>query len=91
MTVLQQEIEEKRARFEETVRAFRIIFNSPSGEIVLQELISFCKFRTEITSDIEEGKRRVLLHILELAKFNDEQLLNLYLKRGRVWIPEQTQ
>lgn len=65
-------------------RAYRLFFNSPDGLAVAKDLMKFCRFRSEAKDDVDEGKRRVFLHILELSQLTDEQLIELY--AGRMMI-----
>lgn len=65
-------------------RAYRVFFASPDGMAVVRDLMKFCRFRAEVKSDVDEGMRRVFLHILELSQLTDEQLIELY--AGRMMI-----
>jgi hypothetical protein len=66
---------------EDLVRAYRLFFNSPDGLAVTRDLMAFCKFRSPIASEKEEGMRQVFLHILEYSQLTDEQLIALYAGR----------
>lgn len=78
-------------RAQDYFRAFKIAFNSAAGLTVLDELMTFCRFRVPlITEDqphdttkllIMEGRRQVFLHILQMAKFSDEQLTALFMRQ----------
>lgn len=79
--------DEIKAANEELKRAYDLTFNSPSGQIVLLDLISFCKFRADIDTPIDEGKRRVALRIVNFTLLTPEQLqaayrAKLYVKTG---------
>lgn len=74
---------------QDLVRAYRLFFNSPTGEAIVRDLMRFCNFRKEVTCDIDEGKRRVFLRILEMSQLADEQLVALY--AGRMKRVEQSQ
>lgn len=63
---------------EDLVRAYRLVFNSPHGRVVLMDLMKFSKFRTDVKSDVDEGQRRVFLRILNFSQLTDEQLIRLY-------------
>ncbi len=67
-----------RIEDQDLVRAYRLFFNSPSGEAVVRDLMKFCSFRKEVTNEIDEGKRRVFLRILQLSQLSDDQLLSLF-------------
>lgn len=62
----------------DTLNAYRLFFNSPSGREVLRDLMSFCKFRIPTESQIDEGKRQAFLHILERSQLPDENFIVLY-------------
>lgn len=74
---------------QDLTRAYRLFFNAPDGAAILQDLMRFCNFRKEVSSDIDEGKRRVFLRILEMSQLTDEQLVALY--AGRMKRMEQQQ
>ena len=63
------------------VRAYRLFFNSPDGLAVAMDLMKFCKFRSDVSSDVEEGMRRVFLRILRLSQLSDDQLIALFAGR----------
>lgn len=65
----------------DNVRAYRLFFNSPEGLQVALDLMKFCSFRTPAETQIDEGKRRVFLRILQMSQLSDEQLLSLYAGR----------
>lgn len=66
---------------QDTLLAYRMMFSSPTGITVMNDLMAFCNFRKEVQSDIDEGKRRVFLRILELSQLTDDQLIALYAGR----------
>lgn len=68
-------------KLDEITQAYRLFFNSPSGLIVLGDLMKLCKFRSEISDPVDEGRRRVFLHILSFSQLTDEQLFSLYAGR----------
>lgn len=72
---------------QDLIRAYRVFFNSPEGLAVAKDLMKYCKFRTAIAGEIDEGKRQVFLRILEMSQLSDEQLLQLY--AGRLMIVQQ--
>lgn len=69
---------------QDTIRAYRLFFNSAEGLAVAKDLMAFCKFRRPIAGEKEEGMRQVFLRILELSQLSDEQLFRLY--AGRMMI-----
>lgn len=79
--------EEIAAQNEELTRAYCIAFNSPSGQLVLLDLMSFCKFRAPIDDRTDEGKRQVLLRIMNFMLLSTEQLQAAY--RGKVHLETQ--
>ena len=70
------------AKNEELLQAYQVTFNSPAGQTVLLDMMSFCKFRTPIDDRVDEGKRQVVLRIMDFTSFSMEQLQALY--RGRI-------
>ena len=74
--------EEIDANNQELIRAYQLTFNSRSGQIVLQDLMSFGKFRVEIENQVDEGKRRAVLRIMNFSQLSLEQLTAVY--RGRI-------
>lgn len=66
---------------QDLVRAYRLFFSSPDGLAVAMDLMKFCHFRKDAETQIDEGKRRVFLRILQLSQLSDEQLLALYAGR----------
>lgn len=66
---------------QDLVRAYRLFFNSPDGLAVAMDLMKFCRFRSPIASDQEEGMRRVFLRILQFSQLSDEQLFALFAGR----------
>ena len=66
---------------QDLVRAYRLFFNSPDGMAVARDLMKFCKFRSPIASEKEEGMRQVFLRILSLSQLSDEQLFALFAGR----------
>jgi len=69
---------------QDLVRAYRLFFSSADGMAVAMDLMKFCKFRSEISSEKEEGMRQVFLRILRLSQLSDEQLFSLF--AGRMMI-----
>jgi hypothetical protein len=45
---------------------------------VLLDLMGFCKFRIAAEDQIDEGKRRVFLRIMERSQLPDENFIVLY-------------
>lgn len=76
--------EEKASANEELLRAYRLTFNSPSGQRVLLDLMSFSKFRVPIDDRADEGKRQVMLRIMNFMELSMEQLQAAY--RGQTSI-----
>lgn len=63
------------------IRAYRLFFNSPAGMAVAMDLMKFCKFRSDVASEVDEGKRRVFLRILQFSQLSDDQLFALFAGR----------
>jgi hypothetical protein len=70
-------------------QAYRNVFISPPGEIVLQDLAKFCRAHetTEHPTHPERthrlnGRREVWLHIQNELRLTDEQLWALYRPKG---------
>lgn len=74
--------EEIEANNQELIRAYQLTFNSPSGQIVLQDLMSFGNFRVAIDNQTDEGKRQAVLRIMNFSQLSLEQLTAAY--RGRI-------
>ena len=72
------------------IRAYRMCFGSPDGQMVLNDLMKHCKFRSEMQNNFDEGARRVFLRILQFSQLSDEQLLALYAGRT-IHQPEERQ
>jgi hypothetical protein len=66
------------AKNDELMRAYRLCFSSPSGKIVMADLMKFCSFRKPAESDFDEGGRRAFLRIVNFVNLTDEQLYKLY-------------
>jgi len=72
---------------EALIRAYHVVFGSPDGQIVLEDMARFCRAaETCFHSDARchallEGRREVFLHIQARAKLNQEQVLNLIARR----------
>lgn len=74
-----QEIE---ATNQELIRAYQLTFNSPSGQIVLLDLMAAGKFRVAIENPVDEGKRQIVLRIMNFTQLSLEQLTTAY--RGHI-------
>ena len=81
-----QEIEEDK-RLQKNLdiaRAFKSVFNSPDGRIVLKELMRSCNmFNTNKTMhdgslQFTEGKRSVVLDILGALEKNEEEIFQIF-------------
>lgn len=70
------------ARNDELVRAYQLTFNSPAGQLVLLDLMSFGKFRAPIEDRVDEGKRQIVLRIMNFTNLSMEQLQAVY--RGHI-------
>lgn len=80
--------EEADAKNLELVRAYRLAFNSEAGQAVLLDLMSFCKFRVPIADPVDEGKRQVMLRIMNMTQLSMEQLTAAYRGQVHVKVPE---
>jgi hypothetical protein len=59
---------------EELLKAYRTVFSGEYGKIVLDDLMDFCwMFRCTagMDTDVYEGRRTVILHIMERMGLND--------------------
>lgn len=74
---------------EELHRAYQLTFNSPSGQRVLQDLMAFGKFRVPVTDPVDEGKRQVVLRIMDFASWSFEELKSVYAGRLAVKDPNR--
>ena len=66
---------------EELIRAYHLTFNTPAGQLVLIDLMAFGKFRLPIDDRVDEGKRQVLLRIMDMSLLTIEQMYALYQNR----------
>jgi hypothetical protein len=73
---------EIEAKNEQLIRAYQLAFNSPAGQTVLLDLMAFCKFRVPIDDRVDEGKRQVILRIMNFTNLSMEQLQAVY--RGQI-------
>jgi hypothetical protein len=65
-------------------RNYQLAFGSPAGQVVLQDLVKFCR-ACETTYDADprihaalEGRREVFLRIQQHLNLSSEQLFSLY-------------
>jgi len=80
--------EEIQANNQQLIGAYQLTFNSPAGQIVLQDLMSFGKFRVAIDNQVDEGKRQAVLRIMNFSQLSLDQLTAAY--RGRMTTKEET-
>jgi hypothetical protein len=65
------------------VRAYRVVFNSPDGRIVLQHLAEFCRAAESCfhadprLHAMLEGRREVFLRIHHFAKLSDDEVVQM--------------
>ena len=65
-------------------RAYQLAFGSPAGEIMLQDLMRFCRYGESCFHEdarvhaVAEGRREVLLRILNHLERTPDQLYELY-------------
>ncbi len=71
-------------KLDELQRAYRIVFSSESGQIVMNDMMKFCCFRKNAETQIEEGMRRAFLRIVNMSNLTDDQLYALYIGRNLV-------
>ena len=78
------------AKNEQLLRAYQLCFNSPAGQLVLTDLAKFCRGAETcvVPGDIHttlvlEGRREALLRVMQFAKLDEEQILELRLGRMR--------
>lgn len=67
---------------EELIRAYHLTFTTPHGRTVMHDLMKFCCFNRAANGDVDEGKRRAFLHIVDFTELTEEQLYLLYSKRN---------
>ena len=80
--------EEEEAQKRDLIRAYRVIFLSVAGQTVMKDLMKSCRFRNslvplDLPQDTNavmqaEGRRQVMLHILQMTSVSEEDLLTLY-------------
>ena len=70
------------------IQAYRALFTTPGGHVVLNDLMKFCNFRIPVNDPIEEGKRRVFLRIVEFMSFEPDEIMRIY--AGRTANPMRT-
>lgn len=66
---------------EQLLRAYQLTFNTQAGQDVLLDLMAFGKFRAPIEDRVDEGKRQVLLRIMDFSQLTMEQITALYKNR----------
>lgn len=72
----------------DTARAFKSVFNSVDGRIVLKTLMKSCNFFDSNKTMHEgsvlftEGKRSVILDIMGALKKNEEEIFEILMKRN---------
>ncbi len=78
--------DEAFAANEALVRAYRLTFNSLSGQEVLIDLMKFCRFRAPLNEPImlDEGKRQVFLRIESFLALTPEELERLFAGRQTI-------
>ena len=75
------------AQNEALIRAYHVVFGSPDGQIVLEDLAGFCRAaETCFHPDprvhaVAEGRREVFLRIQERAKLSQDQVLQMVARR----------
>lgn len=80
--------ENSDAANEQILRAYGVTFGSPAGQIVLTDLVHYCR-GGETTfvpgdarmSDFLEGRRDVFLRIQQFAKLTSDEIMQLRLGR----------
>lgn len=82
--------DEAEAINEEAIRAYCLTFGTPVGQIVLLDLMKFCRFRAPLGDNIkiDEGKRQVFLRIMEFLTLSPDQLKALV--AGRSFTPQES-
>jgi hypothetical protein len=83
------EADDIAGRNEQILRAYGIVFGSPSGQIVLTDLVAFCRASetcyvagdTHATAMLE-GRREVFLRIQQYSKLTFDEILRL--RQGRI-------
>jgi hypothetical protein len=68
---------------------YKAVFNGPSGDKVLAELMKLCHFHSTsfnaenpYKTSFNEGQRSVVLHILNILKLDETKLLELIKYQG---------
>ena len=68
---------------ESIIRAFRVVFGSPDGKIVLGDLAEFCRATDSCWHDdvrkhaALEGRREVFLRIQRFATLSDDEIVQM--------------
>jgi hypothetical protein len=83
--------EEISAQNEQILRAYAVCFGSPEGQIVMTDLVPFCRGADNTfvpgdprMSDFYAGRRDVLLRIQRFSKLTEDEILQLRLGRIQV-------
>ena len=68
---------------ESVIRAYRVCFNSPDGQIVLRHLAEFCRAAASCfhadprLHAVLEGRREVFLQIQRFSKLSDDEIVQM--------------
>lgn len=69
-------------------RGYHLCFNSPAGQVVLQDLAKFCRAAETCYNDdprkhaVLEGRREVFIRISDHLNLSSEQIYGLYAGRN---------
>lgn len=88
--------ERQRIRAAAIADAYRNVFNSPEGELVLKDLLRKADLLSATAGDeAEVGRRQVALHILAMMGWSETELLRFHQQqaddamREALWAQEQ--
>lgn len=78
-------VDKAREKKLELVRAYKTVFKSLDGKIVLQDMMKQCNFTdatyshgvNDLSMQIKEGRRSVVLDILKILETSEEEILNI--------------
>lgn len=91
-----EEAERIKGKNDALLRAYKVCFGSPAGQMVLADLSSYCKMAETTyvigdphTSVLFEGRRQVFLQIAKFVKLTEDEILQLRLGRINLRVGEQ--
>lgn len=79
MDTLTKHAQKMFAKFHNTNVDYKTVFNTAEGERVLADLMKRFAFLTEADGQLDEGGRRVVLHILTQMRMSDDDMRKMLL------------